>query len=50
MGISQPVLPGGMLYFHIDDPIITGTADSTPEEIELAIMKKLKMKGCSLLM
>ncbi len=45
LGISQPVLPGGMLYFHIDDPIITGTADSTPEEIELAIMKKLKMKG-----
>lgn len=45
MGITPPVLPGGVLYFPIDDPIITGTADTTEEEIELAIMKQLRMKG-----
>lgn len=45
MGISPPVLPGGMLYFAIDDPIVKSTADTTEQEIELAIMRKLRMKG-----
>ncbi|HEY5584936.1 MAG TPA: helicase-exonuclease AddAB subunit AddB [Ruminiclostridium sp.] len=42
---ENKVLPAGMLYFKIDDPIIKGTSMSTPEEIEIAIMKKLKMRG-----
>ncbi|PYG87614.1 DNA helicase/exodeoxyribonuclease V subunit B [Ruminiclostridium sufflavum DSM 19573] len=37
--------PAGMLYFKIDDPIISCSGISTPEEIEAAIIKKLKMKG-----
>lgn len=45
MGITPPVLPGGVLYFPIDDPIVKGNPESTKEEIELAIMKKLRMKG-----
>lgn len=45
LGIAPPILPGGVLYFAIDDPIVKGTADSTPEEIEQAIMKQLRMKG-----
>lgn len=45
LDLTPPVLPGGMLYFPIDDPIVRGTAESTEEEIETAIMKKLKMKG-----
>ena len=36
-------MPGGVLYFKIDDPLIK--MKSTQEEIEKAIMKKLKMKG-----
>lgn len=43
LGLKGPVLPGGVLYFKIDDPLIK--MQSTPEEIEKAIMKKLKMKG-----
>jgi len=45
MGITPPVLPGGMLYFPIDDPIVAGTPETTEEEIERAIMKQLRMKG-----
>lgn len=39
------VYPGGMLYFKVDDPIVKGSGTATAEEIEAAIMKKLKMKG-----
>lgn len=42
---DEIILPAGMLYFKVDDPIIKATGTSTPEEIESAIMKKLKMKG-----
>lgn len=42
---GQKALPGGILYFRVDDPMIKGTGSSSPEEIETAIMKKLKMKG-----
>ncbi|MGI6712237.1 MAG: helicase-exonuclease AddAB subunit AddB [Bacillota bacterium] len=45
MGITPPVLPGGMLYFRIDDPLIRGNGQITEEEIEKAIMKQLKMRG-----
>ncbi|MDD4495373.1 MAG: PD-(D/E)XK nuclease family protein, partial [Eubacteriales bacterium] len=37
--------PGGVLYFHLDDPLIKGNPTMTEEEIENAIMKKLKMDG-----
>ncbi|MDK2800200.1 MAG: ATP-dependent helicase/nuclease subunit [Clostridiales bacterium] len=43
--ISQPILPGGILYFRIDDPIVQGESGMAEEEIEKAIMKQLKMKG-----
>jgi ATP-dependent helicase/nuclease subunit B len=43
--LQQPVLPGGILYFRIDDPIIKSRSDIQEEEIETAIMKQLKMKG-----
>jgi len=42
---NNPVLPGGVLYFKIDDPIIRGNGRMTEEEIEKAIMKQLRMKG-----
>lgn len=38
-------LPGGMLYFKIDDPVIKRNGKMSPGDIEKAIMKKLKMKG-----
>ncbi|MFZ5643387.1 MAG: helicase-exonuclease AddAB subunit AddB [Bacillota bacterium] len=45
MDIAPPALPGGVLYFTIDDPIVKGNSKLTGEEIEQAIMKQLKMKG-----
>jgi len=43
--MAEPVLPGGILYFKVADPIIKGANGLTEEEIEKAIMKQLKMKG-----
>lgn len=45
MNEDNPIIPGGMLYFKIDDPIIRGSGRMTEEEIEKAIMKQLKMRG-----
>lgn len=42
---DKPVLPGGMLYFKIDDPILKSRERKSEEEIEMAIMKQLRMKG-----
>ena len=44
-GDGKNLLPGGMLYFKVDDPIIRSSGKLTEEEIEQAIMKQLKMKG-----
>ncbi|MGB7606235.1 MAG: helicase-exonuclease AddAB subunit AddB [Lutisporaceae bacterium] len=44
-GIEAPVIPAGMLYFKLDDPIIRGSRESDADKIEKAIMKQLKMKG-----
>ncbi|HHV65163.1 MAG TPA: helicase-exonuclease AddAB subunit AddB [Peptococcaceae bacterium] len=41
--IEGQVLPGGVLYFKIDDPLVKGLGSE--EEIEKALMKALKMKG-----
>lgn len=42
---DSPYLPGGILYFKIDDPIIRLNGSAPEEDIELAIMKQLRMKG-----
>jgi len=44
-GEPSPCLPGGVLYFRIDDPIIKKKGKISEEEIERAIMRQLKMKG-----
>ena len=43
--LKGPVMPAGILYFRIDDPIIAGGRGMTDEEIEKAVMKKLRMDG-----
>ena len=37
---DKPVLPAGILYYHIDDPIIERTVD-----VQAELLKKLKMNG-----
>lgn len=39
------VLPGGILYFKLDDPIIKGEEGMSLDEIEKRINKSLKMNG-----
>jgi ATP-dependent helicase/nuclease subunit B len=43
--LGDKILPAGMLYFKIDDPLIRLTGEADEGDIEKAIMKKLKMDG-----
>jgi ATP-dependent helicase/nuclease subunit B len=43
--LEKQAIPGAILYFRLDDPIVKGSAGMTEEKIEENIMKKLKMKG-----
>ncbi|KPU45426.1 ATP-dependent helicase/deoxyribonuclease subunit B [Oxobacter pfennigii] len=42
---GKKAFPGGILYFKIDDPMISTEGELSLEEIETEIMKRLKMKG-----
>lgn len=42
---DESVIPGGVLYLELNDPMIKSNRDMLPEEIELEIMKQLRMKG-----
>lgn len=44
-GISEPVLPAGILYFKLDDPVIRTKGKEEDKDIELEIMKEMKMRG-----
>lgn len=41
---GKEIVPAGILYYHIDDPIIS-TADESIEAVENRVRKLLKMKG-----
>lgn len=43
--MEEELLPGGMLYLKLDDPIIKTKKNISKEEIEEEINKKLRMKG-----
>lgn len=38
-------VPGGILYYHIDDPVIPAEGDLTREEAEHALLKALRPEG-----
>ena len=42
---TKEILPGGMFYYHIDDPVVEVTEDMTESEINAAILKELKPDG-----
>lgn len=42
---SGEVLPAGVLYFFLKDPLISGTGPLSEEIIESEILKELKMQG-----
>lgn len=42
---GKKVLPGGVFYLRMDDPIIKGSPDMSDDDIKDALMKDMKMKG-----
>lgn len=42
---QKAIVPAGILYYHIDDPIIDAEKDDTPEDVNRKIISKLAMKG-----
>jgi ATP-dependent helicase/nuclease subunit B len=43
--IEKGAFPGAVLYFRVEDPIISSEGEMTQKEIEDKILKELKMKG-----
>jgi ATP-dependent helicase/nuclease subunit B len=43
--MNKSALPGGILYFKLDDPIVKGKGEMPDSEIEERITKSLKMNG-----
>ncbi|WP_042439839.1 helicase-exonuclease AddAB subunit AddB [Clostridium amazonitimonense] len=43
--MESQTLPGAILYFRVDDPIVKGKKALKEEEVENLILKKLKMRG-----
>lgn len=42
---EKEVIPGGMYYYRLDDPIIEGKSASTDAQIQEKILEELKLKG-----
>lgn len=42
---DKEVVPGGMYYYHLDDPVVEGTKAQTEIEIKEKILEELKLKG-----
>lgn len=42
---DREIVPGGMYYYHLNDPVIDGDSGKTDEEIREEILQKLKLKG-----
>ena len=42
---KKEIVPGGLFYYHIDDPVIEVTGDMTEEDVQEAILKELKPDG-----
>jgi ATP-dependent helicase/nuclease subunit B len=42
---KKEMVPAGIFYYHIDDPVIERQEELSKEEIEAQILKKLRMNG-----
>ena len=42
---QKEIVPGGLFYYHIDDPVIEITGEVSEEEMQEAILKELKPDG-----
>ncbi len=44
-GLNREVVPAGILYYHIDDPLIDADEVKNDDDINAKIISKLKMQG-----
>ena len=42
---TKEIVPGGLFYYHIDDPVIEVTGEMNETEVQAAILKELKPDG-----
>ena len=42
---DKQIIPGGLFYYHIDDPVIEVTGELSEEEVQQEILKELKPDG-----
>ena len=42
---GKEIIPGGLFYYHIDDPVIEVTGDLREAEVQEAVLKELKPDG-----
>ena len=42
---DKDVVPGGLFYYHIQDPLVEKKGEMTPEEIQEEIKRQLRMSG-----
>ncbi len=42
---SKEIIPGGLFYYHIDDPVVEVTGEVSEADIQAAILKELKPDG-----
>lgn len=42
---KKEVIPGGLFYYHIDDPVVEVIGDVSEEEVQQALLKELKPDG-----
>lgn len=42
---DKKVVPAGIFYYHLDDPVLDKDADASPEEIQEKLLKKLRPDG-----
>lgn len=42
---EKEIVPAGLFYYHIDDPVVERSADASAEAVEASVLKKLRMNG-----
>ncbi len=42
---GQKVIPAGVYYYHIEDPLVDGSGDPSPEALDEQRRKELRLKG-----
>jgi len=42
---KKEIVPGGLFYYHIDDPVVEITGEASEAEVQAAILKELKPDG-----